>query len=156
MPDAAIGDTMTMLREVMADARDDYWVIGSAAVRLHGIDTSVGDVDVLLSDRDAIAVLERLGLPPIPGVPDARFRSYRFGRWTAPPLMLEFMAGLEVRAACGWRPVETSGWRPAQHDYPCPVPDRVALIALLRSFGRAKDMERAACLSACGPDLLQR
>ena len=40
-----------------AGARDHWWIIGSAAVVLHGVDTSVADVDLLLSPADAERLL---------------------------------------------------------------------------------------------------
>ena len=70
----------------MADAEEAWWIIGSAAVALHGVDPgSIGDLDVLLGAADARRLLPTLGVEALPGRPDARFRSTIFARWTAPP-----------------------------------------------------------------------
>ena len=49
---AALDEVAAALR----GARDPWWVIGSAAARLHGAETPVADVDVLLSERDALVI----------------------------------------------------------------------------------------------------
>lgn len=53
----------------MASFPDGWWIIGSAAVTLHGIDAGpVDDVDLLIERGLANAVLDRLGIAPIVGV----------------------------------------------------------------------------------------
>jgi hypothetical protein len=151
----SIGDEATALAlmqvtEAMANAVDDWWLIGSAAVALHGADPGgIADIDVLLSEADARRILPLLGLPLIEGRPDNRFASQVFARWPRPPLAVEFMAGLSQRIEGEWRPVvprsrvEVAGatWRVF-------VPDRDELGAILRSFGRPKDLRRLAALEA--------
>ncbi|MEH3104079.1 MAG: hypothetical protein PGN12_09265 [Sphingomonas phyllosphaerae] len=155
MFDAALVQVATALR----DARDPWWVIGSAAVRLHGGDTSVADIDVLTSAQDAERLLETwAGAATIGGASD-RFRSHPFARLDGAALPVEVMADLELRTESGWQRVRPLT-RVARGDVF--VPDRDELRAILRAFGRGKDLARAALLdppaaqptdgeAACGP-----
>ncbi|HET6943115.1 MAG TPA: hypothetical protein VFH89_13225 [Sphingomicrobium sp.] len=137
-----------MLVGVVADAEDDWWIIGSAAVALHGADVpSVRDVDLLMSTRDAGQLLKRVGGRPRDSKPSAQFRSEVFGTWYDPPLPIEVMGGFSLNTANGWRPVllETREERRVE-GYDFYVPCVGELKDLLRSFGRPKDIERALLL----------
>lgn len=132
----------------MADARDDWWLIGSAAVALHGADPGIiADVDVVLSEADARRIFTFQGIPSAPGIADERFVSRLFATWTETPLPVEFMAGLHRSAGGVWQPVrprtrvavERDGWRVF-------VPARTELAEILCSFGRPKDLRRLAAL----------
>lgn len=145
-----VAATLVRLTEAMADARDDWWLIGSTAVALHGADPgTIADIDVLLSEADARRILPMLGLPAAEGRPDDRFASQVFASWHAAPLPVEFMAGLSRRAGGQWQPVLPrsrvevvgEGWKVF-------VPGRAELAAILRSFGRPKDLRRLAALEA--------
>ena len=139
---AAVGPVVA----AMSALRRPWWVIGSAAVVLHGAPTSVADIDVLCgSEDDARAVISALGGEILVGTGTDLFRSTVFGRCSAIPLPVEVMAGLSVRG----EPVRltTREWR-HDDDVQVPVPSRAELIALLRRFGRPKDLARAALLEA--------
>jgi hypothetical protein len=136
------------IAHAMAATTEPWWIIGSAAVVLHGVDTSVPDVDVLCGKADAAALLAALGGQVLPADVDPVFRSAVFGRCGGTPLPVEVMAGLTVRGA----PVRlaTREWRGG-----APVPSRGELVALLRRFGRAKDLARARSLEAQAPETEQ-
>ena len=140
---AALAETLAAVAAALADSRAPWWVIGSAAVILHGGRTDARDVDVLLSQGDAEQLAIRLALPNLAGDGDARFRSAKLLRWTAPPLAVEFMAVLEVNGEGGWHPVRPRSRVPAGGVY---VPDEDELAAILVTFGRHKDLARAALL----------
>lgn len=131
-----------------ASARDPWWIIGSAAVALHNApESTIADVDLLMSVADAGAALRSLGIDPVRGKPDARFRSVVFGTWDGAPLPVEIMAGLDVAGAAGWRPVQPESRVAVQvDDITLYVPSRRELGAILKSFGRPKDIERARLL----------
>lgn len=133
----------------MRRANDPWWVIASAAAALHGASPIiVRDVDVLLSVDDARRLLPDLGITPGPGKADGVFRSSLFGRWHAPPLDVEFMAGLHLRDGAGWREVKLETRQSIMiANVAVFVPSRAELIALFNSFGRSKDLERAQLLS---------
>jgi hypothetical protein len=146
--DAALAE----LADAAAGAVNRWWIIGSAAAALHGApDVAVADIDLLMSRRDAARLLRSRGLVPAPGSGGPLFRSETFGRFRAGGYDVEVMAGLHVRTGAGWRLVRlrgragmTVGGRILY------VPPRAELIALLRRFGRDKDLARAAALEGLG------
>jgi hypothetical protein len=150
---AAIADEVAeALREVarrMAGAAAPWWIIGSAAVALHGAGTEVADIDLLADEADARAALEGADLAAAPGGGSELFRSAVFGTIPAAALPIEVMSGLSLRGAEGWRTVELRTRAPVRvGEAMLWVPERAELIALLRRFGRAKDLARAALLEA--------
>ena len=118
-------------------------MVGSAAVRLHGAETSVADIDVLTSARDAAQLLDAWqGAVTIGGASD-RFRSHPLSRLDGAALAVEVMANLEVRTADVWRRVVPATRVAVAGVF---VPARDELAAILRAFGRDKDVARAALL----------
>ncbi len=133
---------------VMDGARNPWWVIGSAAVALHGADAGpVADVDVLLSIDEAERLLPALGIAVRRGSAHPDFRSRIFGHWTGAPLPIEFMAGFCHRSGAVWREVWLATREPIGiDDVTVFVPGLTELRRLLKDFGRPKDLARAAAL----------
>ena len=130
-----------------APTRDPWWIIGSAAVALNGVDPGgIADVDVLTSARDASAILAAVGCVADTCSDRSAFRSV-YGRLPSPALPIEVMGGLEVFVRDRWRAI-TPCTRVAVSTggVTVYVPEREDLIAILRLFGRAKDLARAALL----------
>jgi hypothetical protein len=144
----ALAETLALVAEAASDAADDWWIIGSAAVVLHGRSVPhVKDVDVLMSAADAADFLKRTGGSVRAGQAGERFRSLVFGLWTAPPIPVEVMGGLSVAGDGGWREVALSTREPVSVAGACVyVPSADELVHLLHWFGRAKDLERAQLL----------
>jgi hypothetical protein len=141
--------TLDLVAAAMVPARHDWWIIASAACRLHGIDPGpVRDVDVLFDVRDLKAVLGPLGLVPTEGQSDGRFRSRYFVSWERPPLVVELFADFELCEGGAWNPIRlaTREWRTVGGAQ-LPIPSRAELAGLLRRFGRPKDLARAELLS---------
>ena len=144
----AIAESLAMLAQAAAGAADEWWIIGSAAVLLHG--GAVGhakDIDLMMSARDADAFLRRVGVEPRRGTGDERFRSAVFGTWRRPPVAVEAFGGFEVAVGPTWREVRLET-REAVTVGTARVylPQRAELVRLLRCFGRPKDLERAKLL----------
>jgi hypothetical protein len=138
--------TLALVARALAEAGEPWWIIGSAAVVLHGAETSVADVDVLCGEADARALIAALGGEVLLSDADPVFRSAVFGRCVGAALPVEVMAGLAVRG----EPVRltTREWIGG-----VAAPSREELGALLRTFGREKDLARAALL---GPTVTRR
>ena len=135
----------------MAEARDPWWIIASAAVALHGADPGhVADVDVLLSVTDARCVLPTIGIQLRQGSEHAAFRSSIFGTWSGTtPLPVEFMADFHRWSGEAWLPVQPATRQGVDVDSVVVfVPERTELEAMLTAFGRPKDLERAKSLAA--------
>ncbi|MEH3107427.1 MAG: hypothetical protein PGN09_09130 [Sphingomonas fennica] len=152
MIEADLVETLRQLAPPLAALHAPWWLIGSAAMALHGAaPIVVADVDLLVSPGDAAALIGMLGLVPLRAGSD-RFRSNPFARWTAPPLPVEIMADFHVRAGDGWVPV-----RPATRQAVTIggselfVPSVAELRAIGRLYGRPKDAERDRLLAAIEP-----
>lgn len=136
----------------MVQARDPWWVIGSAAVSLHiGKNIAVQDIDVLLSVEDARKVRRELDIVATPNEPHPLFFSEEYFTWIANPLKVEFMAGFAVfsrgkweKIMCGTRQLFVVG---TQNIY---VPEAIEMGLLLNLFGRPKDDERLCLLRQSG------
>ena len=109
---SALTRTLAMTAEAAAGAGDEWWIIGSAAVVLHGRSLErVEDVDLLMSAADADAFLNQVGEVPRSGAPSDRFRSTVFGIWREPPIPVEVMGGFSL-AGGGWLARCCSGHTP--------------------------------------------
>lgn len=132
------------IARLLRDAKEPWWVIGSVAVALHGgRPGQIRDIDVLLGHIDAKRCFRQLGLSNLLAR-DAAFRSDLFAQWTDTTVKIELMAGLKVKLAGRWKPISIQTReevRPGLF-----VPSRDELRAILISFGREKDLLRAATL----------
>jgi hypothetical protein len=137
--------------EMEACCVDPWVVIGSAAAWLVGASVDIADIDLLTSERDAIALTGRWSdalEPSAPRSDDDLFRS-RFARFDFSPLAVEVMGDLQLRGAGGWQQVRVADIATIAVDgITIPVPTMRAQIGILESFGRDKDLRRAAILRA--------
>ena len=140
--------TLSMVADLARDNRDDWWVIAGAAAALHGAtDIIVGDVDVVMSARDAESVLAACAVVPMRGAGNALFRSRVFAQWCQPPMTVEIMADFDYFSARSWHRVALSTRTMiGLGSFSVFVPDRAELTAMFRAFGRPKDVERARLL----------
>jgi hypothetical protein len=134
----------------MTGASDDWWIIGSAAVALHGgAPLTVADIDVLTSRDEALRLASLWGETPDPPGKDALFRSAVHFEHLLADATIDIMAELEVNGRDGWARL-----RPKSRvaitlgEATLYAPEREELIEILRWFGRRKDLERAALLSS--------
>jgi hypothetical protein len=146
---SGLTQTLLMISEAAAQAEDPWWIIGSAAVALHGADVpDVRDVDLLMSVRDANRTLRGLGSEERAGEPSSQFRSDVFGVWQAPPVPVEIMGGFRLATESGWVAVSPATRRAIMVDGRALfVPSAVELGEILISFGRPKDLERLRLLT---------
>ena len=143
-------DAVPQLRQL---CRDPWQLIGSAAARLAGAAVSVADLDLLTSAADAARLADAWRDRREAGYAPAgaeRFRSH-FVRFRFAGMPVEVMGALELDAGQGWTPVtvrEVMLVRVA--GLQVPVPSIAEQIRILESFGRPKDLHRAALLRALG------
>lgn len=143
-----LAQSLAMVAEGAAEAADPWWIIGSAAVMLHGgMVGHVKDVDLMMSPSDAEAFLRRAGVAARGGESSDCFRSKVFATWTVPPVPVEVFGGFEAKLDGGWRHVTLSSRQPVSiAGAKVYVPSVEELVRLLHSFGRPKDLERALLL----------
>jgi hypothetical protein len=152
----ALDNLQTALR-VIAPAlnltQHRWWILGSAAVALHGANPGrLEDVDILLDQRDCDAVFKWLALVPKPGKADGKFRSNIFGRWNLPPLPVELFAGFCLLEDRTWQAlVPQSRIAVTLGEVTVFIPDRQELASILHRFARPKDLLRIDALSRSDP-----
>jgi hypothetical protein len=141
----ALRETLARVADAADEAAEPWWIIGSAAVALHGRAVEVrADVDLLTGPAEARRLLDGLGARAAPGRASALFRSDVFGRWEGAPLAVEVMGGLHLRSGGGWAPVRIETRQAVEVEgRTLYVPAAAELAGLLASFGRPKDLERA-------------
>ena len=146
----ALDETLQRLSADLDTLDDDWWLIGSAALALNGVElASVGDVDLLTTPAAARRLAQRWGCQlNAPGA-SGLFRSNVYFQRTASPLPVDVMAGFQVNSGGAWRPVWPKT-RVAIHALGGTyyTPSRAELLDLLLLFDRPKDRERAALLRA--------
>ena len=142
-----VAETLERIGPDLRALDEDWWLIGSAALVLHGVGLdAIDDVDVLTTPVGARRLAKRWGLDAAPGTPSDRFRSQVFVKRLDTPLKVEVMAGFQVKTGAVWTDVwpktriETSGG--------FLTPSRSELLEILALFGRPKDLARAALLRA--------
>jgi hypothetical protein len=147
--EARLAATLADLGGELAGCTEPWWLIGSAAMALHGAPVEVRDVDLLLAPADARAVLRRRGLAADPGSPSTLFSSDVFGSWQAPPHQVELFAGFKVRTGGSWHElVPETRQTLLVNGVALFVPSVEELIAWGRLFGRTKDSQREPLLAA--------
>ncbi len=141
-----LAETLEQLAEALAELRSEWWLIGSAAMALHGArPVIVADVDVLASAADARLLAARLGVSLKSPAPDARFRSEVHFRWDAPPLPVDVMGGFRVMTPQGWQSLQPRTRISVGGVFTPSVEEQLEILHL---FGRTKDRKRAAVLRA--------
>lgn len=137
-------NTLQRVSELLSHAADPWWVLGSAAMALIGVDPGqIGDIDVLVSLRDA----ERLGdAHQLQNQADGGTEQFRSSVFLQPDLgerRVEIMSGYEIRRGDKWEPVQpASRLRVMLDDAALFVPERWEQIEILNRLARPKDRER--------------
>jgi len=123
----------------------DWWIIGSAALALSGLDVEPRDIDVFAASDVIEAARVALGAAAMPSASD-RFRSSPY--FQVHPeggIEIDFMGSLKVRSGDGWVGLHIESKRVvscgrARLFVPC-LEDQTRIFRL---FGRPKDLARAA------------
>ncbi len=102
--------TIRKLAGSLSECEDAWWVLGSAAMALKGYDPGrIGDVDVLVSERDAVSLMTRFGLQNENDGGTPRYRSTYFFKPKLGPVPVEIMASYEVKHQGRWRSIWPQG-----------------------------------------------
>ena len=145
----ALAELLAALAGELGACRRPWWLIGSAAMAVHGAAVEVRDVDLLLDRDDAEAFLSRRGIAAAPGVPSGLFASALFGAWEKPPYRVEVFAGFRLREGGAWVALVPETREQHRVGGACLyLPSVAELIAWGRRFGRGKDAAREPLLQA--------
>ena len=143
--DRKLSRTLDAVAEGTDVLHEPWWIIGSTAAFLIGLDEQPADVDLLTSAADAHRLLRHWGLEPAPPNPSPLFHSAVFAAVTIAPLPIEVMGDLRVR---GEPLVSRTRLAVPWQDRLLHVPAIGEQIAILERFGREKDLRRAERLRA--------
>ncbi len=145
-----LDETLAHLAKEAQAFEDPWWIIGSAAAHICGADIGqAADVDLVLSRRDAVMVLERwqsFGVVERP-LPSDQFRSAVFGRCLVFSKPIEVMAGFEMVLDGEWCAMEPK--TRVEHEVPGGAlftPSVDEQISLLSMMNRPKDASRITAL----------
>jgi hypothetical protein len=149
VPPALYATLAEIVPELHVHCSAPWCLIGSTAALLLGAEVSAADVDVLTSraDADTLMTLWAERRESVSArIDDQLFRS-NFARFRFPGAPVEVMGALELNADDGWQAVRPGRLQLAGlNGMAVPVPCIEEQIRLLESFGREKDMRRAAAL----------
>ena len=146
MPPELIRSAERIARIMPADA--DWWIIGSAALALSGIPVQPKDVDVFAASAVVEPVRLALGVAATPSGSE-RFRSSPYFQFQPEgALPIDFMGGLEVASAGAWVALHIESRIPVRiGNATLFIPTLEEQAAILRLFGRPKDLARAALIA---------
>jgi hypothetical protein len=152
MMDERLEEAFATVGRALSAWRGDWWIIGSGALVLAGIDAvSPEDVDVFGPHEGMLHLLEALGVRDIRSPkPGDRFRSNPYQRVRRPGLPdIEVMGGLEVNTAVGWQALAPRTRVPVRvRDATVYIPSLSEQAGIFRLFGREKDNAKARLAEA--------
>lgn len=130
--------------DLLQDSQDDWWIIGSTAIALHGIDVGpVNDVDILVSLRDAQALRKATGSANQAATGSKKFRSAIFLILEHNGIPLEIMAGFQAHDQGRWQTILPNSRRAFKlGNARVYTPELPEIVKILRVFSREKDMNR--------------
>jgi hypothetical protein len=142
-----MAETLEAIAGDLHDLTEPWWLIGSAAMVLMGVDLpAIDDVDILTTPAGARALAARWDVEPTTPGPSDRFDSEVFLQRSDTPLAVEVMAGFRVKTGQDWTPVLPKTRVALGGRWYAPT--RVEILEMLTLFGRDQDLERAALLRA--------
>ena len=94
--DPSLVTALGMTAYAALPAVEPWWIIGNAAVALHGVTLPVANVDLLLAPSDATRVLQQMETPVTRDGGQGRFRSEVFGRWRGSVIPIDVLGGFQV------------------------------------------------------------
>jgi hypothetical protein len=143
---SGLEETLGEVARIAPRLADEWWVIGSAAIALSGVNIEVLDVDLLISERDARMLLDGWAAARVVSDGQDRFRSIQ-GVHGDTPIPIAVMGALEVKVEDRWAPVTPNTRVPVDltvgRIY---IPDTADQLALLLMFRRPQDLVRAEML----------
>lgn len=129
----------------LIELKDDYFIIGTSALVLSGIEVETSDIDILASDRDADYlkdVWKDKLLKNIKTKDNELFQS-NFSRYNYELLDIEIMGNLQVRKDDVWSPVVIKNYNEVDIEgVKIKIPTINELKRILLLFGREKDISK--------------
>ena len=140
----SLTQTLLKLAHCLSQVEGPWWILGSAALYLKGDDPGrIGDVDVLVSEQDAVKLMSRHGWSNDKDGGTERYRSGYVLRPDLGALPVEILANYEIMSRQTWKPVWPASRHKVLHNggafY---VPSDANLIEIFERLARPKDFIR--------------
>ncbi|MEX3010371.1 hypothetical protein [Hoeflea sp. TYP-13] len=151
MPDGVFENTLREIAAAAPAGSDDWWIIGSGALKLSRITKEpVRDIDILTTRKTALAFLAYWDIAATPAVPHPFFRSSPFVQVRRPRLLpIDLLGDMHLYENNCWTPLTL---KTRNHivfgSANVFIPELEEQLSVLRRFGRPKDLERAALVEA--------
>ena len=141
-----IVESILVIGQEMEHAADPWWIIGSLAVALHGCDPGpINDLDLLVSERDGLALMSRWSCDNFADSGSAKFRSSVVLRPDIAPVIIDVMGGFKYFYGGNWITLMPQSRVEVVRDgIRLYIPDFNEMVDILDRFGRPKDLERAS------------
>jgi hypothetical protein len=146
-----LSNSLHYLANLMNKETEPWWIIGSGALVLSGVEAlEPEDLDVVASSACIRRVLERVGIAEIEPSAHDKFRSIPYQRIQVPDGMdIELMGNLQVHDGSLFCPFVLTSRIPVEvAEAIVFIPSIAEQIAVLRLFGRDKDLAKAMMLEA--------
>lgn len=142
-----MAETLDLIAADLHVLSEPWWLIGSAAMVLHGVAlAAIDDIDILTTPAGARALAERWNVTLTAPTPTEQFDSDVFFQRSDTPLAVEVMAGFRVKTTHGWAPVLPRTRVALEGRWF--APSKTELLKILALFGREQDLKRAELLKA--------
>lgn len=142
--------TLSEVHEDLSLLKDDWFIIGSSALALSGIEIEVDDVDLLTSTADA-SFLKELWKEKAHQTYEPKlgevFRS-NFGRFQFSKMDVEVMGNLEVNKNGVWEKLVINAFEAVSiGDFSVKIPTKQEQKRIFEYFGREKDLKKATLIA---------
>ncbi|AFK01895.1 hypothetical protein Emtol_0743 [Emticicia oligotrophica DSM 17448] len=142
-----IKQTISLISDKLAQLQDPYWLIGSSALVLAGIQLeAIDDVDLLTSNRDADWLKQQWVTKKLNDYLPANADKFlsNFGRYKWGELMVEVMGELKVYQNGEWVPLKIENWEEIEIEgLKLKIPTLLEQYRIFKLFGRDKDLKKA-------------
>lgn len=141
-------ETLKNTSRFLAANEDPWWVLGSAAIALCGVDPQIiRDIDVVISPEDARRLMTLHDLINQADGGDHRFRSGTMLRPDLGPVRVEILSNYEIRERGIWTPLALNTRKTVEVEGATLfVPELDEQIEVLSRLGREKDLQRIALI----------
>lgn len=147
-------ETLKNTSRFLAASEDPWWILGSSAIALCGIDPQIiRDIDVVISPQDARRLMKRYDLSNQADGGNHLFRSEIVLRPQLGPIPLEILSNYEIRERGTWTLLTLNTRKTVEVEGATLfVPELDEQIEILTKLGREKDLQRIALIRSSRSD----
>ncbi|GGD71371.1 hypothetical protein GCM10011514_39310 [Emticicia aquatilis] len=143
-----IKESITYISEDLTHLQDPFWVVGSSALVLAGIQLeSIDDIDLLTSNRDADFLKQLWQNNKLEAYSPAHGDKFlsNFGRFRFGEILIEVMGELKVFHENKWQILRINDWQEVviNEKLSVKIPTLAEQYRIFKLFGREKDLKKA-------------